>query len=107
MRAAHTNEPKGKHYERAVAEWLKAHSFDEINKGTRARLLECLQHRKQIETWRTLLTKPERFRFNHPDTVLRKWKAEGGRGGRSEPQCIPHCVEDELARPVEVLRQVR
>src|SRR5262249_1785848 len=35
---------------------------------------ECLQHRDEIERWRALLTDAERFRVNHPDTVLRKWK---------------------------------
>jgi hypothetical protein len=78
MRAAHTNEPKGKRYEKGMAEWLRAHSFDEIDKGTRERLLECLQHGKEIEIWRARLTKTERFRFNHPDTILRKWKAATG-----------------------------
>jgi hypothetical protein len=75
MRAAQSNEPKGKRYEKIMGEWLLAHSFHVINKGTRNRLLECLQHRRAIEKWRATLTEGERFRFNHPDTVLRKWKA--------------------------------
>jgi hypothetical protein len=75
MRAAQSNEPKGKRYEKIMGEWLLAHSFHVIDKGTRNRLLECLQHRTAIEKWRATLTEGERFRFNHPDTVLRKWKA--------------------------------
>jgi hypothetical protein len=75
MRAAQTNEPKGKRYEKIMGEWLVAHSFHIIDKGTRTRLLECLQHRAAIEKWRAILTEGERFRLNHPDTVLRKWKA--------------------------------
>ena len=75
MRVAQTNEPKGKRYEKIMGEWLVAHSFHVIDKGTRNRLLECLQHRTAIEKWRATLTEGERFRFNHPDTVLRKWKA--------------------------------
>jgi len=75
MRAVHTNQPTGKRYEKAMAERLITHSFHVIDKGARRRLLECLQHRNQIEKWRSRLTHAEHFRFNHPDTVLRKWKA--------------------------------
>jgi hypothetical protein len=76
MRAVHTNEPKGKRYEKAMGEWLIANGFKEIDKGTRKRLLECLEHRAAIEKWRTTLTDSERFHINHPDVVLRKWKAK-------------------------------
>jgi hypothetical protein len=75
MRAVNTNQPTGRRYEKAMGEWLVAHSFHVIDKGTRNRLLECLQHRAAIEKWRATLTEGERFRLNHPDTVLRKWKA--------------------------------
>jgi hypothetical protein len=75
MRDLHTNQPTGKAYERAMGEWLVANGFKEFDKGFRCRLLECLRHREQIERWRALLTDGERFRFNHPDTVLRRWKA--------------------------------
>jgi hypothetical protein len=76
MRAIHTNQPTGKRYEKAMSEWLFTHSFHLIDKCTRNHLLECLQHRREIESWRARLTEPEQFRFNHPTTVLRKWKAK-------------------------------
>jgi hypothetical protein len=75
MRKVGTNEPIGRRYEKAMAEWLVANSFKEIDKGTRSRLLDCLEHRTEIEAWRSVLTGSERFRFNHPNTVLRKWQA--------------------------------
>ena len=75
MRAAHTNMPKGKRYEKIMGEWLRSHSFYVIDKSARSHLLECLRHRAEIDRWRTTLTEAERFRFNHPDTVLRKWRA--------------------------------
>jgi hypothetical protein len=75
MRKVGTNEPIGRRYEKAMAEWLVANSFKEIDKGIRSRLLDCLEHRTEIEAWRSVRTGSERFRFNHPNTVFRKWKA--------------------------------
>ena len=75
MRDLHTNQPTGRRYEKAMGEWLVANGFKDIDKGARCRLLECLHHREQIERWRALLTDSERFKLNHPDAVLRKWKA--------------------------------
>jgi hypothetical protein len=75
MRTVSTNQPTGKRYEQAMAEWLLARGFHLIDKCTRNHLFECLQHRGGIEKWRVRLTEPEQFRFNHPTTVLRKWKA--------------------------------
>jgi hypothetical protein len=75
MRELHTNEPKGRRYEKAFGDWLVAHAFKEIDKGARSRLLDCLKHTVEIEKWRAGLTDSQRFKFNHPDTVLRKWRA--------------------------------
>jgi hypothetical protein len=75
MHEVHTNQPTGQRYEKAMAKWLIAHSFHLIDKGDRNRLLECLDHQHEIEKWRASLTEADRFRFNHPNTVLRKWKA--------------------------------
>jgi len=75
MRDLHTNQPTGRRYEKAMGEWLVANGFKDIDKGARCRLLECLRVREQIERWRALLTDSERFKLNHPDAVLRKWKA--------------------------------
>jgi len=58
----------------AMGEWLVANGFKEIDKGVRSRLLECLQHRTEIDQWLSRLTDSERFRFNHPNTVLKRWK---------------------------------
>jgi hypothetical protein len=75
MRSLHTNEPRGRRFEKAMGEWLVANRFKEINKTTRSQLLDCLTHKIEIEKWRSRLTDAECFKFNHPDTVLRKWKA--------------------------------
>jgi hypothetical protein len=75
MRALHTNEASGRRYEKAMGDWLIANGFKEINKATRSQLLDCLKHKVEIEAWRARLTDAECWKFNHPDTVLKKWKA--------------------------------
>jgi hypothetical protein len=75
MAAVHTNQPSGKCYEKAMADWLVARGFHLIDKCTRNHLLECLKHRAEIEKWRTTRTEGERFKLNHPTTVLRKWQS--------------------------------
>jgi hypothetical protein len=74
MSAVHTNQPTGPRYKSEMAEWLLARGFHLIDKGARNRLLDCLKHRVEIEKWRATLTDGQRFRFNHPDAVLRKWR---------------------------------
>jgi hypothetical protein len=75
MRELHTNEASGRRYEKAMGDWLATNGFKEINKATRSQLLDCLKHKVEIEKWRSQLTDQQRFKFNHPDTVLKKWKA--------------------------------
>jgi hypothetical protein len=75
LRAIHSNVAHGRRFEKAMGNWLIANGFKEIDKGTRSRLGDCLRHKVQIQAWRARLTDSERFKFNHPDTILRKWKA--------------------------------
>jgi hypothetical protein len=75
VHALHTNKIHGRRFEKAMGDWLLANGFKEINKATRSQLLECLKHKIEIQAWRARLTDSERWKFNHPDTVLRKWKA--------------------------------
>jgi hypothetical protein len=46
-----------------------------MDKGTRSRLFELMDNLPQIEEWRRTLTFPQRFELNHPNAVLRRWKA--------------------------------
>jgi len=52
MHVVNTNEPRGRRYEKAMAEWLLTTGFKEIDKGARNRLLKCLEDRTAIEKWR-------------------------------------------------------
>lgn len=109
MREANTNEAAGKRYETAMAKWLVVHSFKEIDKGTRSRLLECLKNKSAIEAWRSRLTDAERFRFNHPNTVFRKWKAateDSGLKQRTKSSQTAK-LEETIARLSEENRRLR
>jgi hypothetical protein len=107
MREAHTNEPRGSKYEKAMAEWLVANGFKEIDKGARSRLLECLEHRAEIEEWRRRLTAADRLRYNHPSAVLRKWKASTVAPNPSAPTKVsPYAkLQAELAEALERLHR--
>jgi hypothetical protein len=75
MANADTNRPIGSRYNAAFGEWLARHHFDDIDKGDRSRLFDVMDNLPAIEGWRATLTQTERLRLNHPNSVLRKWKA--------------------------------
>jgi hypothetical protein len=75
MREARANEPKGRGYNEAFSRRLQQRKFHNMDQGDRKRLFECMENRVAIEAWRQTLTLGERQRYNHPSTVLRKWKA--------------------------------
>jgi hypothetical protein len=110
MRDAHTNQPTGRRYEKAMAEWLVANGFKEIDKGVRSRLLECLQHRTEIDQWLSRLTDGERFRFNHPNTVLKRWKGstvvpDPNATPKSSPQAKLKAANIELQEELHRLKR--
>jgi ClpX C4-type zinc finger protein len=75
MADADTNRPIGSRYNAAFGEWLTHHRFDDIDKGDRSRLFDVMDNLPAIEGWRATLTQTARLRLNHPNSVLRKWKA--------------------------------
>jgi hypothetical protein len=94
---------QGGRFEKAMGDWLIANGFKEINKATRSQLLDCLKHRAEIEKWRSQLTDSERWKFNHPDTVLKKWKASIVVSDPNEPKppSPMQKLKDELVAVVE------
>jgi hypothetical protein len=45
------------------------------DKAARSRLLTCMEHRVEVEAWRATLEPGQRAKYNHPQTVLSRWKA--------------------------------
>jgi hypothetical protein len=75
MTQAGTNRPSGKGYNVVFGEWLKKYKLDDLDKSIRSRLFDVMDSREQIENWRRTLPLSERLNLNHPNAVLRKWKA--------------------------------
>jgi len=75
MNQAQTNKPEGKGYNFAFGEWLQRYKVDDMDKGDRSRLFQMMDALPMIEEWRRTLTLTERLKLNHPNAVLRKFKA--------------------------------
>jgi hypothetical protein len=69
------NRPIGKAYNMAFGEKLLEYKLDDMDKGTRSRLFDVMDNLPLIEEWRRTLPLTERLKLNHPNAVLRKWKA--------------------------------
>jgi hypothetical protein len=89
MRTAGTNEPRGRGYNEAYSSWLSEYGFADIDKGTRSRLAECMANRSAIEAWRQALSLTERLRLNHPNGVIRKWRAATTVSAKTSPTTKP------------------
>lgn len=75
MHEAGTNRPEGKAYNMAFGIKLTENKLDDMDKGDRYRLFNCMDNLSLIEQWRsTQLTLQERLRLNHPNSVWRKFQ---------------------------------
>jgi hypothetical protein len=75
MHQAGVNKPEGKGYNVAFGEYLMKYKIDDMDQGDRSRLFSVMDNLPAIEEWRRTLTLTERMKLNHPNAVLRKWKA--------------------------------
>jgi hypothetical protein len=97
QRIATTNRPQGKAYNMAFGEWLAKYKFDDMDKGDRSRLFQVIDNLGQIEEWRKTLTLTERLKLNHPNAVLRKWKAHMAPEPRTESGEPKPTLRDSVA----------
>jgi hypothetical protein len=86
MHQAGVNRPEGKGYNTAMGEWLQRYKLDDMDSGDRSRLFQVMDNLPMIEQWRGILTLTERLRLNHPNAVLRKWKAHIEPEDKAEPK---------------------
>jgi hypothetical protein len=82
MRILQTNQPKGRAWSQTFGGWLSENDFDQIDKGVRSRLQNCLDHLPEIEAWRRTLGLTQRLQLNHPNAVLRRWQAATAAPGK-------------------------
>ena len=69
---------KGRAFNERFGLWLSENGFKDLGgkkyAATRSHLMDCLENRAAIETWRKDLQGYQRTAWNHPTTVLRHWK---------------------------------
>jgi hypothetical protein len=75
MFAAQTNQPSGRRFSQQCSDLLKRAGLDWIDKGTRSRLLDCLEHHEEIDAYLAKLPPGKRLKTNHPNAVWRGWQA--------------------------------
>jgi hypothetical protein len=106
MRDGNINKPKGRSYNAAFSAWQKKYSFESLDKGDRSRLLNMMDHRKEIDDWLQTLPESERLRLNHPSSVWRRWK-----GATSKPKeqkiSAMQKLKDELIKVEEENHRLR
>jgi hypothetical protein len=100
MRAVHTNRPTGARWSSVFGSWLSENGFDEIDKGVRFRLQNCIDNLPAIESWRQTMSLRQRLQLHHPETVWRKWQA-AARAARTTPP--PNRKDMEILRLREEL----
>jgi hypothetical protein len=105
MRLLHSNRPAGAQWSRVFGGWLAENGFDEIDKGVRSRLQNCLDNLPAIEMWRQNIGLGQRLQLNHPNAVWRKWQAakEMPQGADRSTSPPPNRKDMEIVRLQEEL----
>jgi len=107
MRVAEANQPMGSRYNVEFGKWLARTGFDDMDSGDRRRLFEVVEHRAGIEAWRATLASNVRLKFNHPSTVLRKWRASAAAPGKKPAKSKASATSTELATALEQVDQLK
>ena len=89
MREAGVNRPEGKGYNMAFGNKLVENKLDDMDKGDRGRLFNCMDNLHLIDEWRARLTLSERLKYNHPATVWRRWSKSVEPATKDDPTAEP------------------
>lgn len=104
MRAAHTNEAKGRRYNEAFSQWLAHHEFADMDGADRSRLFDCMAKLGEITNWRDTLTVNQRNKWNHPATVWAHFRRPAQRDDRKSAFAL---LKESVARLEEENRSLR
>jgi hypothetical protein len=112
--AAEAKSPHGKRYTSLFGTWLRENGLDGISQQARYRLLKCMDHLDEIETWRAGLDEAMRNRINHPDSIWFGWRRDvEGQAARhyARPYRPPHvsgkaCNGGGYHRPIHFSQDV-
>jgi hypothetical protein len=88
LAAARTNNIQDPLYKRIFSRELQKAEYV-LEAKERQHLIECMDNLAEIEVWRATLREDERRAWNHPSTVLKKWRASV----RGEPASSPKVKE--------------
>lgn len=103
---AQTNRATGRRFAQAMGKLLKLYRFDEIDKGTRSRLLEYVDRWDEIDEWLEGVETTRRLKWCHPATVVKNWRqATGQVRPRKKTSSKDRIVE--LEAEVERLKEER
>jgi hypothetical protein len=69
-----TNDINDPRFKKSFSGWLNKYHVDDFDRSDRVKLMYVMEHRAEIEGWRSTLTMTERLKLNHPTSVLRKWQ---------------------------------
>jgi hypothetical protein len=92
MRTANTNKPEGRAYAVAFSDWLRHTGLDQIekiDKSTRARLLDLMDHIDGVERWRATLPTNKQLQLNHPRIVWQHWQRAKNLNSAAEHKASP------------------
>ena len=95
-----SNATSGRGYNETFSDWLNENGFGDsaLDKGTRSRLADIMEHRAEVEAWRAKLPLKERLRKNHPNTIWRGWETYKKGEGLHEPGEVEEAAQEPRKR---------
>ena len=111
MRKRELNQPAGPGYQQDMMKWLVKHRLDDMDKGTRSRLCDLIDHIDEVNQMMAKWELADRMEWNAPNTVHRKWKAwRKGQGHTTEQQRkklnTAQQTREELAIALERIKEL-
>lgn len=85
----------------AYSVWLVDQGFSSVDKGVRSRLLKIIAELPAVLAWRETLSGADRLKYNHPNSIWRKYKgppaATGKKNRATQSSPLPLDEREKLA----------
>ncbi len=111
MRKRELNQPAGPGYQSDMMKWLVKQRLDDMDKGSRSRLCDLIDHIDEVNQMMAKWELKERMEWNAPNTVYRKWKAWRKAQGHTTDQQrkklkTAQQTNEELAMALERIKEL-